>query len=57
LVGKMKKYLGYIAPGLGEDDAFWKELRPALTLRDLFAICDRHLATPEPLPIDYVPSS
>ena len=42
-VGKMKKYLGYIAPGIGEDDAFWKELRPALTLRDLFAICDRHL--------------
>ena len=47
-VGKMKKYLGYIAPGFGEDDAFWKELRPALTLRDLFAICDRHLATAEP---------
>jgi tRNA-dihydrouridine synthase B len=49
-VGKMKKYLGYIAPGLGGDDSFWRELRPALTLHDLFAICDRHLA--EPLPID-----
>lgn len=47
-VGKMKKYLGYIAPGIGEDDAFWKELRPALTLHDLFAICDRYLASPEP---------
>jgi tRNA-dihydrouridine synthase B len=43
-VGKMKKYLGHIAPGLGGDDAFWRELRPALTLRDLFAVCDRHLA-------------
>jgi tRNA-dihydrouridine synthase len=43
-VGKMKKYLGFIAPGLGGDDAFWKELRPALTLRDLFAVCDRHLS-------------
>jgi tRNA-dihydrouridine synthase len=49
-VGKMKKYLGYIAPGIGEDDAFWKELRPTLTLRELFAVCDRHLAEPDPFP-------
>jgi len=47
-VGKMKKYLGYIAPGLGGDDSFWRELRTALTLRDLFAVCDRHLAEPVP---------
>jgi tRNA-dihydrouridine synthase B len=47
-VGKMKKYLTYIAPGIGEEDAFWKELRPALTLHDLFAICDRHLSTRDP---------
>jgi len=47
-VGKMKKYLGYIAPGLGESDAFWNELKPTLTLHDLFAVCDRHLAQPEP---------
>ena len=49
-VGKMKKYLGYIAPGIGPDenrDAFWNELKLALTLRDLFAICDRHLAASE----------
>lgn len=49
-VGKMKKYLGYIAPGIGEGDAFWKELRPTLTLRELFAVCDRHLASSEPFP-------
>jgi tRNA-dihydrouridine synthase len=49
-VGKMKKYLGYIAPGLGKDDAFWKEIRPALTLRDLFAVCDRHLSSGGPFP-------
>jgi tRNA-dihydrouridine synthase len=42
-VGKMKKYLGYIAPGIGENDAFWTELKPTLTLRDMFAVCDRHL--------------
>ena len=49
-VGKMKKYLGYIAPGIGPADAFWKEIRPALTLCELFAVCDRHLAEPEPFP-------
>jgi tRNA-dihydrouridine synthase len=45
-VGKMKKYLGYIAPGIGPDenrDAFWTELKPTLTLRDMFAVCDRYL--------------
>jgi tRNA-dihydrouridine synthase len=42
-VGKMKKYLGYIAPGVGGSNAFWDELKPALTLRELFAVCDRHL--------------
>jgi len=47
-VGKMKKYLGYIAPGIGEGDAFWAELKPALTLRDLFTVCDRHLDSSEP---------
>ncbi len=47
-VGKMKKYLGFIAPGLGEDNAFWKEIRPTLSLRELFAVCDRHLNTPDP---------
>ncbi len=47
-VGKMKKYLGFIAPGIGENDAFWTELKPVLTLSDLFAVCDRHLAAPEP---------
>ncbi len=49
-VGKMKKYLGYIAPGLGGDDAFWRDLRPTLTLRELFAVCDRHLS--QSLPLD-----
>ena len=49
-VGKMKKYLGYIAPGIGEADAFWAELKSTLTLRELFAICDRYLAEPLPFP-------
>jgi len=57
-VGKMKKYLTYIAPGIGEDDAFWKEIRPTLTLRDLFAVCDRHLAAPDPFaPVATHPAS
>jgi tRNA-dihydrouridine synthase len=44
-VGKMKKYLTYIAPGIGEDNAFWKAIRPTLTLRELFAVCDGFLAS------------
>ncbi len=48
-VGKMKKYLGHIAPGLGGDDTFWRDLRPALTLRELFAVCDRHLSEAVPM--------
>ena len=52
-VGKMKKYLGYIAPGLGGSEAFWNDLKPTLTLRDLFAVCDRHLSTT--VPLDAVP--
>jgi tRNA-dihydrouridine synthase B len=55
-VGKLKKYLGYIAPGIGTEqdhDAFWTELKPALTLRELFAVCDRHLAASEPFPPAY----
>ena len=46
-VGKMKKYLGYIAPGVNGTDAFWDELKLTLTLRDLFAVCDRHLLSAE----------
>jgi tRNA-dihydrouridine synthase len=42
-VGKMKKYLRYIAPGVNGSDAFWDELKTTLKLRDLFAVCDRHL--------------
>jgi tRNA-dihydrouridine synthase len=53
-VGKMKKYLGFIAPGLGGDDLFWGELRTALTLREMFAVCDRHLA--EAIPFEATPA-
>jgi tRNA-dihydrouridine synthase len=49
-VGRMKKYLGYIAPGLGQDNAFWSEIRPVLTLREMFAVCDRHLSSGDPFP-------
>ena len=42
-VGKMKKYLNYIAPGVNGSDAFWNELKVTLKLKDLFAVCDKHL--------------
>jgi tRNA-dihydrouridine synthase len=50
-VGKMKKYLGYIAPGIGTEmdpNAFWNELKPVLTSQELFAICDKYLTQSEP---------
>ena len=37
-----------LMPGLGGSDTFWNELKPARTLRDLFAVCDRHLSSSEP---------
>jgi tRNA-dihydrouridine synthase B len=42
-VGKLKKYLNYIAPGVNGSDAFWNELKVTLKLKDLFAVCDKHL--------------
>ncbi len=49
-VGKMKKYLNYIAPGIGtagtpgtDPNAFWNELKPVLTSHELFAVCDKFL--------------
>ena len=45
-VGKMKKYLNYIAPGIGTDidpNAFWNDLKPVLTLKEMFAVCDKYL--------------
>jgi tRNA-dihydrouridine synthase B len=50
-VGKMKKYLNYIAPGIGEGDALWTELKPVLTLKELFLICDRHLLASRQPPV------
>jgi tRNA-dihydrouridine synthase len=42
-VGKLKKYLNYIAPGVNGSEAFWNELKLTLKLKDLFDVCDKHL--------------
>jgi tRNA-dihydrouridine synthase len=39
----LKKFLRYIAPGFGGDDAFWVEARTALSLTHFFRVCDQHL--------------
>jgi tRNA-dihydrouridine synthase len=49
-VGKMKKYLGYLAPGIGEEDAFWKAAREATRMEELWAICGRYLENDAILP-------
>ncbi|PTX99776.1 dihydrouridine synthase [Verrucomicrobia bacterium LW23] len=46
-LGHLKKLLNYIAPGLGGDDAFVRNLRKASTLAELFAACDAYLLAPE----------
>ena len=48
-VGKMKKFLGYIAPGIGEENGFWRDLRPVLTLRAMFEVFDKYLASDQPI--------
>lgn len=42
-VGKMKKYLNFIAQSVDAESAFLRAMRVTLTERDLFAVCDEHL--------------
>jgi tRNA-dihydrouridine synthase len=42
-VAKMKKYLNFVGQGVDAQGAFLHEMRRAMTERDLFAVCDRHL--------------
>lgn len=42
-VGKMKKYLNFVAQGVDPQGAFLAEMRRAETAAALFAVCDRHL--------------
>ncbi len=46
-VSKMKKYLNFIAPGIGADDAFLHAIRRVLTEEDFFKTCDAFLNTSE----------
>jgi tRNA-dihydrouridine synthase len=42
-VAKMKKYLNFVGQGVDAQGTFLHEMRRAMTERDLFAVCDRHL--------------
>jgi tRNA-dihydrouridine synthase len=56
-VAKMKKYLNFVGQSVDAQGAFLHDMRRAMTERDLFAVCDRHLLaepgtlfSPEPYP-------
>ena len=39
----MKKYLNFVGQGVDPDGRFLHDMRRAMTERELFAVCDRHL--------------
>ncbi len=50
-VSKLKKYLNFIAQGVGEGDEFLQRLRrEARTEADLFGLCDQYLESDAPFP-------
>jgi tRNA-dihydrouridine synthase len=46
-VAKMKKYMNFIALGIGPDEAFLKRIRRVETEAEFFAICDAYLNSEE----------
>lgn len=42
-ITRMKRYLNFIAPGLGQNERFLHEMKRVREEAEFFAICDRHL--------------
>jgi tRNA-dihydrouridine synthase B len=55
-VSKMKKYMNFIAPGIGGDDAFVTQIRRCATGLEFFQICDRYLLNDNLLDSDPFPT-
>lgn len=51
-VTRMKRYLNFIGAGIVEGDRFLFEIRRCATEAEFFAICDRHLSSDEPMPVE-----
>jgi tRNA-dihydrouridine synthase B len=51
-VAKMKKYLNFIGQGIGEEEAFLREVRRVATEREFWDCCDRHLLSDERMPAE-----
>ena len=47
-ISKLKKYLNFIAPGIGPDDAFLHRVRRVATEQEFFALCDEYLESDAP---------
>jgi tRNA-dihydrouridine synthase len=56
-VTRMKRYLNFIAPGLGENEQFLYEIRRVREEEEFFAICDRHLHHHQEVPAEPPASS
>lgn len=51
-VARIKKYMNFIAQGIGEDEAFLHAVRRAASEREFFALCDAHLDSDAPFPAE-----
>ncbi|MFT5466764.1 MAG: tRNA-dihydrouridine synthase B [Verrucomicrobiales bacterium] len=51
-VTRMKRYLNFIGPGIGEGDAFLFEIRRAGSEIEFLQTCERHLASDELMPAE-----
>ncbi len=56
-ITRMKRYLNFIAPGLGADERFLYEIRRVREEAEFFAICDRHLKEGAAVPAEPPPES
>ncbi|MBU6302439.1 MAG: tRNA-dihydrouridine synthase family protein [Verrucomicrobia bacterium] len=56
-VTRMKRYLNFIAPGLGQEERFLYEMKRVREEAGFFEICDRHLRTGETVPAEPPPES
>lgn len=49
-VAKMKKYMNFIGQGIGEEEAFLRQIRRAQTEEQFRTLCDEHLSSDELFP-------
>ena len=51
-IAAMKRYINYIAPGIGEEGRFLFEIRRVNSEAEFLQICDRHLSKDDLMPVE-----